>query len=486
MKFDRFFIVLILLFLCGFILRFYQLSFFEYKNDQFLAIESGNNCRTSHFLVTHGMLSGVKIDNPPAFSYLMGVLTAFTNDPFLLTLFFFILNSVVLLLALILLFATLPNTYAVLSGILLVFSPAFTIYSNNIWAQCVFPFLMVGFYACVYRFIIRKEALYFFFASLFAGLAAQFHMSGFFLFLPLSLLGYSFRNVIKMKVLFGTIIALLVLYLPYLYHLSFEKEFFKFIGYGLLAKREFPWKVSREHLRMSSFDFFRYYFRYDFNAVLLKAAGKLWFVLYSFSTIFMVSFFFGIVEYVRACIRKKSFLFLAPDDIKRYPLLYQIAGFLIVTVTICYFVFRVRTPMHYFILFFPAYALITGYYFFKFWHAMWVRALFFCSSIATIVLLILTLQYLERAGGHYYEYGIHYRELLKWRNEFAQSVPRGECPELSIEFIGKGKADMETMRSIMQGIGSCGAHEKRIPMLLKIWWDDKAMRYEHSFARRES
>ena len=179
--------LLILIFVISLSIRLYQLSFFEYKNDQCSAISLGSDTRAAHFLITHGMRSGLGLNNPPFFPYVMGVLTTFTTDPAKLTICFFFINLLALILAIIYFYRTLPEKYALLSTAFLALFPAFTIYSSNIWAQCLLPIIMILFNILLYRFIKFEFVWNFFYMCILVVLAAQIHGSGFML-LPLLIL----------------------------------------------------------------------------------------------------------------------------------------------------------------------------------------------------------------------------------------------------------------------------------------------------------
>jgi hypothetical protein len=430
------------------------------------------------------MRSGVGVNNPPIFLYLMGILTYFTNNPLYLTAFFTVLNLLALIITMRYFYLTLPRMYAFLASVLLAFSPAFTTYTSIIWAQCVLPFLMILFNISLYKFILKEKTIYLFFMTMLVVMASQFHLSGFFIFPAVLSLIILYRKKIDKKILVLTMLSVLFTFLPYLYHLFYEKELSRFISYGVSIQRDFPWKVFREHFRMSSFDFYRYYFRDDFNAVLNKSVGIFSYILYPLSALLMVFFFVGFFSYIKWLIKEHRLFDVSTGEPQKYPLPFQISGFLITTVTIGYLVFRVRTPMHYLIILFPAYSVITGFALYKTWKYLWGRIIICSTIFSTIILLVCVFLFIDRAGGHPREYGPHYRTLLNWKREISSVVPKGYCADLSINFIGKGKFDEETAMSILKNADKCDSN-KVITLIINISWNEKLMRYEHSIIKKQ-
>ena len=475
--------LLFLIFMGALLIRAYQLSIFEFKNDQYFAIMLGNQTRNLHFMITHGMVSGVGVNNPPFFLYLMGLLTFFTNNPFYITLFFFYINAAALSLVFIYFYRTLPKPFSIITSCLLAISPAFTIYSNIIWAQCLLPFLMILFNICMYKFIESRKQAYFLISVILAALAAQFHMTGFFLFpLILILLIIRWKDIDKKSIVLATLI-LFIIFIPYLINLFAEKEIYKLLSYGTPLKRHLPWRAFVEHLRMASFDFFSHYFRHDFNSVLKASAGFLRFILYPLTWILSALFIFGFIEYIKLSIRLRKFFDTAVKTTENYPLPFQISGFMIVVITLFYFIFNVRTPTHYFIVFFPAYSIITGFSAFKIWKWVWGKTVVLSGIISTVVLLLFILSFLDKAGGHPYEYGLTYKKTQALANEVRKLLPEGFCPDLKINFIGKGKSDSEAVTYLINEQLGCLDKKQLVPIQVNIEWDDNLMQYACSVSK---
>jgi len=475
------FFYLIIIFTIALILRFYHLSFFEFNNDQSGAIVLGNDARAHHLLITHGMNSGVKFDNPPFFIYLMGILTYFSNNPYFLTAFFTVLNLLALAVALRYFYLFLPAGYAFLSGTLLAFSPAFTMYSSNIWAQCTLPLFMILFHFCFYKFIKKEIPLYFVILTLLAGIVSQIHMSGFFLFPAILALGFKYKTVIKKKHLILVSALLLFIFLPYLYHLFGEGELKRVFAHAL-GRNEIPWNIFRSQIWFSSFDFFRKLFRQDFLKVLNHSLGVFGLILYVFTFIIPVLFFLGLFSYVKFLVRERN-LFKKDSDTE--PLPFQISGFLVVVITLGYLVFRVRTPLHYLIVLFPCHAIITAFGAWKFWKYRIVRIGTVISIIATVALTVTVLRFLDGAGGHWCQYGPSYKLLKGLRGEIQLLTQGKSCPDLQLTMPEKGKFDEEAIKFVLLGDSPCKNNIKSLPIKLNIVWDEKEMRYTHSINKKE-
>lgn len=486
--FNKAVIILAAIFILAFALRIYHLSFFEFKSDQLHAILAGNDTRRAHFLITHGVASGVGVNNPPLFLLIMGIITFFTNNPFYITAIFMLVNTAALFLAMYYFYMSLPKIYAVLSSILLVSSPAFTTYANNIWAESLLPILVILFQIYLYKFLIEERpAYYFIFLGIIATLAAQLHMSGFFLFPLIIILAIFHWNKINLKIFTVTTLLVLFIFSPYIHHLLYEKELNKATSYiNFITHKTIYWKVFREHLRIASFDFFRRYFSSDFNAVLTKSIGIFRFILYPLSCILMALFAAGFLYYLSWLIKGRKLFNTAKDALSRYPLPFQISGFMVLFITLGYLIFRIRTPTHYLIILFPCYSLLTGFIAHKVWRFVFLRTVIILSIFSTIILLAAVLSFLKKAGGHPNEYGPSYQMLSTLNREARLIIPKGYCPSLYISCSEKEKCDVAAISAIVLGNYKCNKGEPVIPLKLTIGWNEHLMHYEYSLNNIEN
>lgn len=475
--FSKVYIFLIAVFILACALRLYQLSFFEFKNDQLQAIEMGNEVQKSHFLINHGLRSGIGIGNPPLFIWLMGLITSFTQNPLFISALFGIINIAALFLAMRYFNVTLPTKYAVLASVILAFSPAFTIYTNNIWGQCLLPILVILVYINLFYFIQGPQKAHnFIFLWVLVSLAAQLHMSGFFLFPVLLMVSLVYRKKIKITTYVFTTLLITIIFLPYLYHLFYEGEFAKFLSFSNLGQRSLYWKVFRDHIRLISFDFFRYYFRYDFGAVLNKSVGLARFILYPLSCLLIGLFVYGLFAYLHWLIKYRKLFDNREEVTKNYPLPFQISGFMLLVVTLGYLLLRIHTEPHYMIILFPAYAIVTAFVADSIWRFFWAKITISLSILSTLVLLVAVLVFIKNAGGHPHEYGPHYGKLLQWRQLIWDKLPIGACPDLAI--LGADKFNKEAMEAlIMKGHNCTGRY---VPVKLQVVWNDALMKYEYT------
>jgi hypothetical protein len=166
-------ILLLIIFAMALGVRAYQLSFFEFHDDQYTAMLMGYQTKQTHFLVTHGQHNGAGFNSPPGFAYIMGLLTTFSSDPSFFVLCYFCLNLLALAIAFIYFYRTLPITYAALSAAFLAILPAFNIYADILWEQCTLPFIMIFFHISCYRLVKDNETYQFITMCVLASLAAS-------------------------------------------------------------------------------------------------------------------------------------------------------------------------------------------------------------------------------------------------------------------------------------------------------------------------
>jgi hypothetical protein len=433
-------IITMLIALAGVAIRLFQLGFFEFKNDQSLAIELGITALNAGFRITHGMPSGIGVDNPPFFIYFMGVVVAFTRDPAVITALFAILNIAALLVSIYYFRKNLPPAFALAATALLCFSPAFITYSGNIWAQCLLPAFAIFIHTRTTRLISGGMSYAtgggaatasnggatadFVLLVGAAVVAAQIHMSGFFLFLPLLILFIRGRRTIGAGGFIAAAILALILMIPYMYHLFFDGEIHRFISYSRGLVKHWDLKVIGQNVRMSSIDFLRYYFAADFKNALGYSTGPMVYVLYP--TAFMLNVFFaaGWLGYLHFVIKSRC-LFMRHEN---YPLAFQVSGFILTAVTAQYILLRTNTYPHYLIVCYPAQAILGAWAMWRAGSRWWGRLSAVAGVLSTVVLIASTLLYVKDMGGHPREYGPHYGfiEVLKreaWRGMTQRRYP---------------------------------------------------------------
>ena len=483
MRFPKAAIFLAAIFLIALALRVYKLSSFEYKNDQLYAIQMAEDTRKAHFLITHGVVSGVGINNPPFFLYLMAIVTFFSQDPFWVTAFFVLVSTFGLLLAIRYFYLNLPLSYSIPASVTLALSPAFTNYTAIIWPQCLMPFLMILYHKNLLQLIKENSGKFFLYLCVITTLVAQFHMSGFFLYPLLLIAGFYYRRKIKVKWFILSIFCILLLSAPFLYHIFAEGEIKRIMDISVNRLKPDFWKIFREHSRMASFDFFRYYFRRDFNLIIEKAAGNFRFILYPLSWILTGLFAGGFLSYVFLLIKNRKLFDSSSGTCKKYPLPFQAAGFVFLFLTLGLLICRVDTPLHYLMIFFPTYGLLIGYPVYRLWRFMAVRALFFLSVFSTACLLSLLLLFIDRAGGYPKEYGPGYHSILTWKKAIWASLREAEYPQITIKYSDRGKFSEETVLYEILRVNKMPNYKEVVPINLEICWNKDLMRYEYKIKK---
>lgn len=480
--------LLILLFTLVLGIRLFHFSFFEMKDDQIISMwQEGGRARAAHFLISHGGVSGIGINTPPYFADLMGVLTFFSGNPFWVTFFFFLLNLAAFILAVFYFYTRLPTVYAVISSLVLAFSPAFTIYSDIIWLQSLLPVFVIILFIQMDNFIKRPRGMTFIFLCVISAIAAGLHMSGFFLFPGLLLIAILHRKEIGLKSFIAACTFVFTFFLPYFYYLIFENGIGKVVSYGPFGSKPVYWEIFRQHIRLASVDFFRYYFKRDFFPVLDKAAGSFKTILYPLSWGLIVFFIIGIAYYLFWVIKNRRLFDVSLKAQAAYPVPFQVAGFVFFTVSLTYLFLRVQTPPHYLIVLFPAYSLLTGFGAYKLWNFKITRYVFFGSVSATLVLLVAVLFFLKQAGGHPQEYGLSYDRLIRIENEIRRIVPEKTRVGISVSFTGKGKTDTLPFDYIQSDLNKHALPGgMAVPVDIVITWNKELMRYEHSVTLRKN
>jgi hypothetical protein len=337
---------------------------------------------------------------------------------------------------------------------------------------------MVIFHICLYNLIKNNRYFNFLYLTILFTIASQLHMSGFFLLPALIIIALYYRNKISKKIFILSAICVFIIYLPYLFYLFFGGGLWKFISYGASSQRNFSGTLFLEQMWMSSFDFFRYYFGNDFYAVLNRSLGALRFILYPLSLFLMVFFILGLIDYLKWLLRARKLFQTDSDASGRYPLPFQISGLMVLSITLGYLLFRIEAPMHYFIVLFPCYSLISGYSAYKVWNLFLGRLITYLSIASTLILLVSALHFLDNSGGYPYEYGPSFRALLNLEKEAWSNVPVGHCPDLSVNFEGEGKSDKEAALFVFWGNHRCIKNNSDIPVKINIIWNENLMRYE--------
>jgi hypothetical protein len=344
---------------------------------------------------------------------------------------------------------------------------------------------MIIFQITICKFIQSNEHRYFIFMVILSCIAAGLHMSGFFLFPLLLIVALTYRKQLGLRfIALGAAFAIILL-LPYIYHLVWQKEGLKIIDYWneVLVKKTIYWKVFREQVRIASFDFMRRYLAQDFMPVLRSELGVLSYILYPLSALLMPFYACGLLAYGGFLINSRRLFDTRGNLIADYPLPFQIAGFLTLGVTLGYLIFKIRTPTHYLLILYPSSAIISAYWVFRLKRLFFVRLLFILSVLATLVCFVASLNFIKRAGGHPDEYGPSYGFLSKIKHATQKFIPAGRYAAYEIKFLSSGKTDAPAVDYVLSYGNPVPKNTVPYPLKLTIDWNKQLMRYEYGIGK---
>lgn len=167
----------------GAFLRVFRLDIFEFKADELEGITRGLAVPAQHWWIEHGAWSSAHIPFGPAFSYIMGLFTSVSQDPYTLTGFVVAANIVVLVLS-VLFFAEFSRDRKqfFLCVALFSLSPYLIIFSRKIWQPNLLLLFVIPLVLMIAK--VRRDPRLFLPIGLFSSIVVQLHHSGIF-YLPL-------------------------------------------------------------------------------------------------------------------------------------------------------------------------------------------------------------------------------------------------------------------------------------------------------------
>lgn len=161
----------------GVFLRAFRLDIFQFKADELEEILLGLAAPAQHWWIDHGSTASVGIPFGPTFSYIMGLLTSISPDPYILTAFILAINIVVLMLA-VLFFAEFSADRKQFSLCVLLFSlsPYLIIFSRKIWQPNVLLLFVIPLVLMILR--VRRNPRFLAPIGLLSSILVQLHHSG--------------------------------------------------------------------------------------------------------------------------------------------------------------------------------------------------------------------------------------------------------------------------------------------------------------------
>ncbi|MFZ2657455.1 MAG: hypothetical protein WAX69_21145 [Victivallales bacterium] len=472
--------------LAGVMLRFWTLLFFEFKDDQFRSIIDAVDTVRRNFLVSHGMMSGAGIPNPPGFCWTSGVFSFFAGTPFEFAVIF-VLISVATIFAWIFLMGNIISKEKLLFvACLLSSSTALTVYSSNIWAQCLIPILCIAIISLLARFIIEGKDSYWILAFWLNGFAASLHFSGFFVF-PLTIL-VLLKKRIGLKRLLTGIVPVVLIFIPFIFYLV---GFFSAAGFHYGEGKVFAGRSLGFLFDFYSFGFMKYYLGGDLDRILYSALGAVPAMLSKIfvNTILWVMLFCGAILFLAKFTRTKR---IDSDNGQESPAVGDsvvsfLAGIHIFTVIAAYLLLNIKTFPHYFLATIPAgYILIADFALMKPFEKS-KKALLSSAIILQIVLTSVVMFSIDSAGGHPLEYGVHHGTLEKWRGEY-KSFTQDRDGVSAVNIIPAEESIIKSSYSaITYAINPEQDGKVRPDQIYNLFirWDGSRMRYEYKWSELE-
>lgn len=340
LNFDVLFFFIILGF--SLLFRVTNLDLIEFKTDEAVNLLLAARPALGHSLPPGGTVSSIGILNPALFNYIISPLTFFTLDPRAFSFLVGLINS----LAIILFYFVVKKYYgkitAFVSSILFCLSPWAILYSRKIWTQdLLIPFFILMFYS-LHKIIKEKKQIFwipFTFSSL---LLIQLHQASLF-FIALVVIILVFEKVkINFKyILIGALLGIIPL-LPY-FNYEVKNGYPDFKALFITSQRlksDRSLEIFLRPLQITS--------QGDFSFIMgqsLDAFAKKFPIANSLRKIFYIEYIlviFGAFLYIR---KFKSLRSL---------------GLAAVFLPFVYFLLKIETFMHYYIIVLPLLFLFLG------------------------------------------------------------------------------------------------------------------------------
>ncbi len=476
-KIEIFTVIVIVI---GIALRFCSLSFFEFKDDQFSAIMDAASTVRKHFLVSHGMMSGVGIPNPPGFCWLCGLFSFFADSPAQFAMIFVLISAATIFVWLFLAQKSVPKDKLLYVACLMSSSTALVIYSSNIWAQCLMPIIAISVLCLLASFISGAKDINWVYAFWLNGLAASLHFSGFFLF-PVTMLALLIRKT-NLKMFMTAVLPVTLVFMPFFIYITkfLSSAGMNFENGGIHALRNISFLFD-----FHSCGFMKYYMGVDLKRVLTSQIGSvptqtsIFFINIVFGAFLLCGTLFLISRIIR--LKGKIMEFTKEKDI-----LIALSGVHLIAVTTAYLILNIKTFPHYFLIVVPAgYVIIADFAvsepFAKIKKIMLSSAIVFQLFITSALML-----FIYSAGGHPKEYGVHYGLLKTWSKEY-HGLAKGVEGISAVSIAPSDDAIIKSSYSaITYGVnpGQDGTVKPDKIYILHIAWDYERMCYLHKWTER--
>lgn len=423
----------------------------EYYYDSADQIQLGNHIRAINFMATHARLSGGGVHNPPMSGYMMGALTAISQAPSTLNAITSAFNAIAVLAAIVYFSKALPPLFAFISALLLAISPFTLIYSNVMWeGSLVFPCAII-FHMKMKGFIANNDQKALVIATAAAVFSSQNHQSGFFYFPALIAIFLLYSKSIRVKTFAVAGIASAIILAPYMGYMFFggglasiikyvstPDQVFGYIMYYSDAPDalEFKGQMPLYNIGAASTYFFQFIFARHFGSAIEYRGIGIERVIYLVSLMSACMFIIGWARYILWAVAGKRFFSAEPEDTQRFPIPFQIAGFMVTTVTVAFLMAAKALWLKHYLILFPSYAILTAWPVWRLWRFSGVRATFTASaasSLAATLLLLLTIKSLGCGMyGAIHFYGLTYEKISEIAEKVKLALKPGESPQLLV------------------------------------------------------
>jgi len=462
--------------LAGVLLRIYSLDFFEFKADQAKAVLAASYVRENFFLVSHGMMSGVGLPNPPGFYLFMGLFSIFGDGPVYFAALFLLLSCLFPLVTYLMLRHNLMHEILLVTVVLSALSPMLIVFSCNIWAQCLIPFFSLFVIWALVRFIEKKKDMYWVMAVAAAMLAGSIHLSGMFLLPVIAFAILKKRPSIKSLAISGLTAVLIfgywIIFLLKHWNWQLFPARYKYLDnlfYSLQNILFFPTNF-----------FLKSYFSEDFLQISEFYIGTVsaWLLLICGSIPIWILFVCGCYDYIR---KVKEDWRKASDFSTDIPITVQVSILISVLVPLAYLAMGIRVHVFYLLAVIPAFFVTCAYGFSLLKLRLLEYGLLALFAIAISINSFAFLRFIDYSGGHYEEYGPSYG-LFKGIVRDIDSVRANNAVNLKILVKGRArkKFDPLAIRYVFRRF----INPKGIPLYMEIFWDEKKMRFVYNLSTK--
>jgi hypothetical protein len=204
--------------LVGVWLRFSRLDLLEFKGDEAMALHLASKLAHGSGPVLAGLMSSVKVTNPPLFIYLLAPLVWISHEPVFISCCIAALNLVAVMLC----WQVGRKYFGCVAGLvaaaLFAVSPWAVIYSRKIWAQDLVPVFVAGTLWAYLALVFEGRRKAIFWVVLLPLLVIQIHFSGLALTVVVVLLLLLLRPALDWRLALAAVAVAAVLGLPYVWY----------------------------------------------------------------------------------------------------------------------------------------------------------------------------------------------------------------------------------------------------------------------------